>query len=55
MQNKSVLIKLDDVYRNFQVGEVDVPVLRGIDLEIQAGEFLLIRGSPDLVKVHCSI
>jgi putative ABC transport system ATP-binding protein len=44
MQNKSVLIKLNDVYRNFQVGEVDVPVLRGIDLEIQAGEFLLIRG-----------
>ena len=38
------LIKLADVHRTFTAGEVDVHVLRGIDLTIDAEEFLIIQG-----------
>ena len=38
------LIELADVHRTFTVGEVEVHVLRGIDLSINAEEFLIIQG-----------
>jgi putative ABC transport system ATP-binding protein len=38
------IIELEDVWRVYRMGEVDVPALRGIDLEIQKGEFTAIVG-----------
>lgn len=37
-------IKANDVKRSFKLGEVEVKALRGIDLEISKGEFLVILG-----------
>jgi putative ABC transport system ATP-binding protein len=38
------LMRLADVHRSFIVGEVEVRVLRGVDLDIHAGELFIIRG-----------
>ncbi len=40
----SVLMHLKDVHRTFQVGEVEVKVLRGVDLDIYPSELIIIRG-----------
>ncbi len=42
MKNK--IISLRDVWKVYRMGEVEVPALRGIDLEIGQGEFLAIVG-----------
>lgn len=39
------LIKVENITRSFVTGELEVQVLKGIDLEIQAGEFVAIIGS----------
>lgn len=44
MRNDELLIRITNLHRSFTVGEVDVHVLRGINLEIQSGEFLIIKG-----------
>lgn len=44
MTNSPVLMKLENVHRTFQVGEIAVHVLRGVDLDIYAGELLIIQG-----------
>ncbi|MBN2042796.1 MAG: ABC transporter ATP-binding protein [Candidatus Aenigmarchaeota archaeon] len=38
------IIDLKGVWKVYRMGEVDVPALRGIDLEIKKGEFLAIIG-----------
>jgi putative ABC transport system ATP-binding protein len=38
------LVKLNDVYKIYQMGEVQVPALRGISLEIKNREFVAIVG-----------
>jgi len=38
------LIKLDDVWKVYKMGEVDVPALRGLDINIKEGEFVTILG-----------
>jgi putative ABC transport system ATP-binding protein len=42
--SKRVEIKLEDVKKRFIMGEVEVPVLNGIDLEIFQGELTVILG-----------
>ena len=39
-----MIVKLENVTKNFTVGDETIPVLRGIDLEIAAGEFVAIVG-----------
>ncbi|HUG76143.1 MAG TPA: MacB family efflux pump subunit [Burkholderiales bacterium] len=39
------MIRLENVTRVFRNGEVEVPVLNGIDLEIRAGEFVALMGA----------
>jgi putative ABC transport system ATP-binding protein len=39
------LIKLDQVTKTYHLGEVDVPALRGISLEVKRGEFVAIMGA----------
>jgi putative ABC transport system ATP-binding protein len=41
----SALIKLVDLYKTYHMGEVDVPVLKGVSLEIGRGELVALMGS----------
>lgn len=38
------LIEIRDVFKTYTMGEVDVPVLKGVDLAILQGEMLAILG-----------
>lgn len=39
------LIRLEDIHKTYHLGEVDVPVLRGISLSIQRGEMVALMGA----------
>ena len=39
------MIQLEKLYKSYQTGDVILPVLRDINLEIQAGEFVSIMGA----------
>jgi putative ABC transport system ATP-binding protein len=41
---KKPVIKLENVWKVYKMGEVSVPALRGVDLEIEKGDFLTIAG-----------
>jgi ABC-type lipoprotein export system ATPase subunit len=39
------IIKLDNVYKTYKLGEMDVPVLKGVSLEIARGEMVALMGA----------
>jgi macrolide transport system ATP-binding/permease protein len=39
------LIELKDIYKTYNLGEVDVPVLKGVSLAISQGEFVALMGT----------
>jgi macrolide transport system ATP-binding/permease protein len=39
------LIRLENIYKTYHLGEVDVPVLRGISLSIHQGEMVALMGA----------
>jgi ABC-type lipoprotein export system ATPase subunit len=39
------LIELRDVRKNYRLGEVDVPVLKGVSLEVARGELIALMGA----------
>ncbi len=39
------LIKIKDIYKTYFLGEVDVPVLKGVSLEIERGEMVALMGA----------
>jgi ABC-type lipoprotein export system ATPase subunit len=39
------LIRLEDITKTYHVGEIDVPVLKGISLTIDRGEFVALTGA----------
>ena len=39
------LIRLEDITKTYHLGEVDVPVLRGISLSIARGEMVALMGA----------
>jgi len=39
------LITLKDIYKTYYLGEVDVPVLKGVSLDIKAGEMVALMGA----------
>jgi ABC-type lipoprotein export system ATPase subunit len=39
------LIRLDEIFKTYHLGEVDVPVLRGITLDIGRGELVSLMGA----------
>ncbi|MEK6949377.1 MAG: ABC transporter ATP-binding protein [Nanoarchaeota archaeon] len=41
---KEAIIKLDNVWKTYEMGEVKVNALRGLNLEIKKGEFVAIMG-----------
>ena len=38
------LIRLDDIYKTYHLGEMDVPVLKGVSLSIARGEMVALMG-----------
>jgi putative ABC transport system ATP-binding protein len=45
MNNTKTIIKVEDLRKDFHMGEITVHALRGINLEIREGEFLGIMGT----------
>src|ERR1700745_1707969 len=39
------LIKLEDLYKTYHLGEFDVPVLKGVSLTIDRGEMVALMGA----------
>ncbi len=39
------LIRLEDITKTYHMGEIEVPVLRGVSLEIKEGEMVALMGS----------
>lgn len=39
------LIRLQDIYKTYYLGEIDVPVLRGVSLSIEQGEMVALMGA----------
>ena len=39
------LIELKDIYKTYNLGEIDVPVLKGVSLTISRGEFVALMGT----------
>ncbi|MGQ9920152.1 MAG: ABC transporter permease [Desulfobacca sp.] len=39
------LIELRDIHKTYQLGEVQVPVLKGVSLEVSEGEFVALMGT----------
>ncbi|MHB1397635.1 MAG: ABC transporter ATP-binding protein [Trichloromonadaceae bacterium] len=39
------LIRLEGLVKSFQQGDLEIPVLKGLDLEITAGEFIALQGT----------
>jgi len=44
MKKRDDIIKLEDVWKIYKMGEVEVAALRGMDLNIKRGEFVAIMG-----------
>ena len=39
------LIELQDIYKTYEIGEISIPVLRGITLNISRGDFVALMGT----------
>ncbi len=43
--NNSALLRLTDVHKTYRTGEMEVPAVRGVSLEIKRGEFVALMGA----------
>src|SRR5438094_4509734 len=43
--NNGAVVKLIDVHNTYRTGEVEVPAVRGVSLEIKRGEFVALMGA----------
>ena len=41
----SQLIRVRDLHKIYRMGDIEVPALRGINLEIERGEFVAVMGA----------
>lgn len=41
---KDIIIKIENVWKTYKVGDIEVHALRGLNLEVKRGEFLAIQG-----------
>jgi len=44
MSEEPLIIRIRDLHKVYRVGEVDVPALRGVNLDVKRGEFLAVVG-----------
>ena len=44
MSDSNALLALSGIHKTYQIGETSIEVLKGIDFEIQAGEYVAIMG-----------
>src|SRR3990167_9171951 len=42
---EDTIIKLENVWKIYSIGEVKVPALRGLNLKIKKGEFVAVQGA----------
>ena len=42
---EDMIIQLEDVWKIYSIGEVKVPALRGLNLQIKRGEFVAVQGA----------
>jgi putative ABC transport system ATP-binding protein len=40
----SKIIELKDIHKSYRIGESEFPILKGIDLQIESGEFIALMG-----------
>jgi len=45
VMNNGTVVKLMDVHKTYRTGEVEVPAVRGVSLEIKRGEFVALMGA----------
>ena len=38
------IIRAENIIKNYRLGEMDVPVLKGVDLDVQEGEYIALMG-----------
>jgi putative ABC transport system ATP-binding protein len=43
--NNGALVRLIDVHKTYRTGEMDVPAVRGVSIEIKRGEFVALMGA----------
>jgi putative ABC transport system ATP-binding protein len=43
--NNGALVRLTDVHKTYRTGEMEVPAVRGVSLEIKRGEFVALMGA----------
>jgi len=44
MKNKKTIIKIQEVWKTYKMGEIEVHALRGMNFEVKKGEFVAIMG-----------
>ena len=47
------LLRLEDVHKNFSMGEVEVAALRGVSLAVEDGELLAMLGPSEIGRASC--
>jgi putative ABC transport system ATP-binding protein len=45
VMNNGVLVSLIDVHKTYHTGEMEVPAVRGVSIEIKGGEFVALMGA----------
>ena len=55
MPSTKTIIKTEDAKRVFTTGEVEVHALRGVNLDIKQGEFVVILGASGSGKTNCAV
>jgi len=45
MEQSEAILKIEDVHKIYEVGEVHINALRGVTLEVHSGDFVAVMGA----------